>query len=361
MEPKILFILKRREDYNSLIHNQKGLSTGLFNSASFVVDMLNNAGIESILEIAIDNNCIDRLVTQHRPTHVIIEALWVVPSKFTVLTKLHPTVKWIIRLHSEMPFMAGEGMAMNWLGDYIQFPQIYIGVNAPRMLNEVRTFLATATTHTNEETEKRIIYLPNYYPQEYFSKSYKPTNKYRGHKYWIDISCFGAVRPLKNHMTQAVAAVKFANKLGLQLRFHINAGRVEMQGSPVLHNLQGFFQQLSTHGHQMISHEWTPREDFLKLCATMDIGMQCNFSETFNIVSADLISQGVPIVGSNEIPWSCNWFNASPTESDQIADKLMLSYRVPYVNVWLNQWSLTKYTNQTEQVWVKYFKQGLVI
>ena len=74
---RVLFILKRREDYNAVLHSHVGLSTGLFNSASFVNDMLNHSGIDSELEVAIDNNCIDRLVTRHQPDYCIIEALWV--------------------------------------------------------------------------------------------------------------------------------------------------------------------------------------------------------------------------------------------------------------------------------------------
>ena len=109
---KVLFILKRREDYNSVIHSHVGLSTGLYNSASFMNDMLNENGVQSKLVVVPDNNSIDREVTLYRPSHVIIEALWVVPQKFAILQKLHPEVKWIIRLHSEMPFMAGEGNAM---------------------------------------------------------------------------------------------------------------------------------------------------------------------------------------------------------------------------------------------------------
>ena len=164
MTNKVLFILKRREDYNSVTHNKIGLSTGLYNSAKFMQEMLVNSGIDSVLEIAIDNNDIDRLVTQHKPTHVIIEALWVTPTKFSVLIPLHPKVKWIIRLHSEMPFMAGEGMAMDWLGEYIKFPQVYIAANAPRMLDEVRAYLSNVVI---SDMNKKVIYLPNYYPQEY--------------------------------------------------------------------------------------------------------------------------------------------------------------------------------------------------
>jgi len=347
---RVLFILKRREDYNPIKHSPTGLSTGLFNSASFVDDMLKDMGIESNMEVAIDNNCIDRLVNKHKPTHVIIEALWVVPSKFAVLCKLHPTVRWIIRLHSEMPFMAGEGMAMDWLGDYATYKNIDIGVNAPRMLDEVQTYLKIAKGWTDSQTKQRVYYMPNFYPQEYQTKTLDKN------KHWVDVACFGAVRPLKNHMLQAVAALKFARHVGKQLRFHINVGRIEMKGDPALNNLRGFFQHLSDSGHQMIGHEWRPREGFLDLCKEMDIGLQCNFSETFNIVSADLISQGVPVVGSYEIPWATRWFNARPAESNEIADTMISTYDHPGLNVWLNQRNLTKYTNKTKKIWYKLFK-----
>ena len=204
---KVLFILKRREDYDPIKHNPKGLSTGLFNSASFMDQMLVDSGIESNMEVAIDNNCIDRLVTKHRPTHVIIEALWVVPSKFAVLIPLHPNVKWIIRLHSEMPFMAGEGMAMNWLGDYVTYSNIVIGINAPRMMDEISTYLKIKMGWDDNKIKEKVIYMPNYYPQDYVTKEFNTEKEH------LDISCFGAVRPLKNHMLQAVAALKFAKKI----------------------------------------------------------------------------------------------------------------------------------------------------
>jgi hypothetical protein len=348
---KVLFILKRREDYNAILHSHVGLSTGLFNSASFVNDMLTNIGVDSSLEVAIDNNCIDRLVNKHKPTHVIIEALWVVPSKFAILQKLHPSVTWIIRLHSEMPFMAGEGMAMDWLGDYSRFKNIVIGVNAPRMLRETKMYLQHLNQWTDAEADSRVIYMPNYYPQQY-----QPTRSIDKKKDTIDIACFGAIRPLKNHLVQAFAAIDFANQLGKKLRFHVNAGRIEMNGSPVINNLKGLFEQISERGHKMVNHQWRPREDFLKLCSEMDIGLQSSFSETFNIVGADLISQGVPLVSSREIPWAVPVYEAEPTESTDIVDKLMLAYRSTWLNVKTHQWNLTNYTTKTEKIWAKYFK-----
>ena len=151
----------------------------------------------------------------------------------------------------------------------------------------------------------------------------------------------------------------FAKKVNKQLRFHINGNRLEGKGEPILHNIINMFKQLHDSGHQLIMHDWTPREQFLELCSQMDIGMQVNFSETFNIVSADLVSQGVPIVGCNEIPWSSRLFDAMPNDSLDICNTLELAYNYPKLNVWLNQKHLHKYTAQTIFEWKTYFRNIL--
>lgn len=352
----ILFILKRREDYNAIIHSNIGLSTGLYNSASFVNKLLINNNIQSNLVVVNDNNDIDREVTKYKPTHVIIEALWVTPSKFYILQKLHPNVKWIIRIHSELPFMAGEGIAMDWVGDYSVFKNIVIACNAPRMLEEIKLFLKIKNNWNDKHTDNKVIYLPNYYPQVY-----KPARTIDYNKAWVDVGCFGAIRLLKNHIVQAYSALDFANRVGKKLCFHINAGRIEMKGEPVLHNLQGMFQHLYSQGHVLVNHNWSPREQFINLCSQMDIGLQVSFSETFNIVSADYITQGVPVVGSNEIPWLVNEtsndidYCANPTDSKDIANKMLIAYRYPSNNVSQGQRNLKKYTDNTEVIWCKYF------
>ena len=346
---KTLFILKRRLDYSGELHSHIRLSTGLFNSANFMNEMLQANGIDSDIEVAIDNNCIDRLVTKHKPTHVIIEALWVIPTKFEILCKLHPKVTWIIRLHSELPFIASEGNAMKWIGEYSSFKNIIISCNAPRMLHETRKYLQIRNNWSDKTTNERVIYQPNYYPQDYVTK---PFDRNKEH---IDIGCFGSIRPLKNQLLQAHAALQFAKRIDKKLRFHINSGRIEMQGTPVIHNVTGLFDQLAGTGHELVNHQWCPRDEFLEICSQMDIGLQVSFSETFNIVGTDLISQGIPLVGSSEIPWSSNWFNADPTNSHEIANQLYRTYTFPQSNVWLNQYKLTRYTNLTRDIWVDYF------
>lgn len=194
MKSKLLFILKRCEDFDPAKHSTLGMQTGLFNSARFIQDMLLELGLEARMVVVTDNNDIDREVAIYRPTHVIIEALWVVPSKFDVLQKLHPNVTWIVRLHSEIPFIAQEGISADWIGDYLSFKNVNIAVNSPRALSDVRTFLSVARALSKEEARRRVIYLPNYFP-------IAPSMvKVRHHADGpINVGCFGAVRPLKKH------------------------------------------------------------------------------------------------------------------------------------------------------------------
>jgi len=348
---KILFILRRRIDYNSQKHgSSNSLSTGLYNSATYMHEMLLNAGIDSKICVVEDNNKIDKEVSEYKPTHVIIEALWVVPSKFSVLCKLHPKVKWIIRLHSEIPFLGNEGIAFDWIGDYITFKNVIIAPNAKRALKDIRSFVKTKTDWTDSYIEKKVILLPNSYPTVSKRKTYSANDEY------IDVGCFGAVRPMKNHVIQALAAIEFAESIGKKLRFHINSGRVEQRGESVINNLIGIFAHVYDSGHRLINHDWLPREKFIELCSTIDIGMQVSFSETFNIVAADMLSQGVPIVVSEEIPWSNPIFEASPTDRTEMVRKLKLTNKFNWINVYTNQKLLNIYTNKTRNIWLKHFK-----
>jgi len=92
---KILFILKKRSIYSD--GNYTNVNSGLYNSATFVNDMLLSNKVKTNLVQVVDNNEIDKYCHQYRPDIVIIEALWVVPEKFEILQKIHPNITWVIR------------------------------------------------------------------------------------------------------------------------------------------------------------------------------------------------------------------------------------------------------------------------
>jgi hypothetical protein len=287
-KPRVLFILKRRHNYHG--HYEAGLSSGLFNSAKFAADMLRNSGFPVHLVEVTDNNDIDREVARFRPRIVIIEALWVVPEKFKVLQALHPKVIWVIRVHSEAAFLAQEGIAIQWLSEYPTFRNVYVAVNSLEAFSQLATFYPEKGLHTF-----KLLYLPTYYPapkKPIFDKKFCGTT--------INIACMGAIRPLKNHLIQAIAAMRFAVTKGLKLRFHINITRLESGGNAPYRSVVALFQNTR---HELVLHDWMDHEAFIEFLGGVDLSMQVSFSETFCIVAADSVAAGVPIVGSHAVRW----------------------------------------------------------
>jgi hypothetical protein len=302
---RVLFICKRRRGYWGPGEHLAGdLSSGLSNSVSFLVDMLAGIGVAAKAVEVVDNNSIDHEVAAYGATHAIVEALWVVPEKFDVLSKLHPRVQWIVRSHSEAPFLSNEGIATSWIAGYLK-RSIEIMCNSLVAQAQLK---AMATDFG--DAEALITYGPNFYP---LPGRAAVTPHMRVAKGEVHVGCFGAIRPLKNHLAQAIAAISFANAQSLKLRFHVNAGRVEGGASPVLRNLRDLFSASAGGRHLLVEHDWLPHQQFLAtLAAATDIAMQVSFSETFNIVSADSAAVGLPVVGSPAIPWLGAYARALP-------------------------------------------------
>jgi hypothetical protein len=357
-KPRILFILKYRHSYSDtdlFTHAPNSvLSSGLYNSASFVCNMLVEEGYEAELVHVIDANSIDREVTRYRPDVVIIEALWVLPAKFDQLHRLHPDVNWIVRIHSEVPFLALEGSAIERIMGYINHQHVFVAFNAEETYDEFK-ILGEVIGH---DAEEQILYLPNYYPVERNGRVDRPITP-RPNGACIDVGCFGSMRPLKNQLLQAIAAIEYAKKHKLCLRFHINSTRQDNDTAiPVLRNIRALFRGLDNTDYQLVEHAWLERPDFLELISRMDIGLQVSLTESFNIVMADFVSQGVPVVVSQEVNWVPDWLHAQETSSKDIV-KIMeramwLVKRFPSLD-WVRN-SLVREVRKNKNIWLKTMK-----
>lgn len=317
MKPRIQFILKHRDNKFGCDpeYSHGHLSSGLWNSARFVQEMLRDVlGYQTEIVHAIDNNHIDRIVTEYKPDIVVIEAYWVVPEKFGVLVRLHPNITWIVRNHSAMPFVSMENIIVDWSLRYMNYPNVILACNDIRTDREFRNLISVYKPEwESDELFSRCVYLPNYYPVN-FDPRPSPCDDDT-----LDIGCFGAIRPLKNQLIQAVAAIEYANKHGKHLRFHINGTRIEGKGDSIINNIRKLFGLLS---HELVEHPWMDHKEFIELIRTMDVGLQVSYSETFNIVTADMVVNGVPVVTSPEIKWVNSLFHAEPNDSESIVAAL---------------------------------------
>lgn len=325
---KILFICKKRTSY--------GVSYGLINSARFVAESLNKIeGLTAKVIDVIDNNCIDREVTSFKPDIVIIEALWVVPSKFQVLTKLHPNVKWIVRLHSKPEFLANEGIAMEWIAEYVKTPGVQVSANH----KEFARFLAKTFS-------TKIPYTPNIY------EGLCAIQPHVISKWNISIGCFGAIRPLKNHLSQAIAAINFAKKQNKFLFFYINSDRVEQKGEEALKNLRALFK--ATPNTCLIEVPWSDHAKFMATISAMDIVMQVTLSETFNIVSADAVAMGVPILVCPDVEWA-PWLNkANPGSLTSIEKGLTRVWKLGGLLTWYARFKLRCSNKKALKAWLDF-------
>jgi hypothetical protein len=337
---RVLFLLRFREGSGGVTDYSVGhyFSSGLYHSARLVVEMLNASGVDAKLVQVVDSNDIDLEVFAYRPTHVVLEALWVPPAKFGELLPLHPGVVWIVRNHSELPFLAQEGIAIEWLTEYALFGNVYVASNSLDASQDLAPFL-----------NGKSLYLPNYY--HVAPVRVKP--RARGE---LNVGCFGAIRPLKNQLIQAVAAIDFAKQERLPLFFHVNAGRVELDGDNVLRNLRALF---ASAGQMLVEHPWEDYQKFLDILRKdIDVGMQVSLSETFNIVAADMVANGIPIVVSEEIPWAAKQSQAEPTSRTDILAKLR------GVTGWwrqsvarANQDHLNEFSEDAREQWLRVLKQ----
>jgi hypothetical protein len=291
---KVLFLCKRRQSSSGY----PGVSFGLINSATFVADYLRSHGVRAEVHQVTDANDVDREVSNFNARVVVLEALWVTPEKLRELATMprHTSHNrlWVVRVHSRLPFLANEGVAVEWLRAYASIPNVLIAPNTEELAGDLQ-FLGVPS-----------LYLPNVVVQPEYVPNPLTKSKY------VDIGCFGALRPMKNHLAQAVAALEFAETIHRRLRFHINV-EPENDGAPVLKNLRSLF---AGSNHRLVEQPWVSHAPFLGLVHKMDLGMQVSLSETFNIVAADFVSAGVPVVVSPDIAWQTSQLkaNASSTQ-----------------------------------------------
>jgi len=202
-----------------------------------------------------------------------------------------------------------------------------------------------------------ISYMPNYYPV-HLAPDVDHLQPHLPHADdTIRIGCFGAIRPLKNHLSQALAALQYSHRIGKKLEFYINASRIEGGGNQILNNLRGLF--AATPRARLVEQGWLDHEKFLELLEQMDLCLQVSFTETFNIVSADAVFCSVPVVVSSEVSWMGNYAVADPNSVHDIVQRMLAITPNNRANWLMSQWrDLSLYGAHARKIWFDRFGFG---
>lgn len=273
-------------------------------------------------------------------THCVIEAVWVTAENFAKLADEFPHVHFLARCHSQLAFLQVEPGALKLIDDYLQLqawhPSFRFAANSERYCNFVGNGYGA-----------KCLWLPNLYPLA----AHPPVPRAAHGDRVLKIGSFGAMRLMKNHLTAAGAAMEMAHGLSRELEFHVNTGRDENGGIVVIQALQNLL--ASVKWAKLVEVPWAAWPVFVRHLGTLDLTLQLSSSETFNLVTADAVSQGVPSVVSSAIDWvPPRWIaDADNTGDVARAGMALIGDRMAPVDGWR---ALKAYQDRGVRQWLDY-------
>jgi hypothetical protein len=240
-------------------------------------------------------------------SHAVIEAPWVPPSEMAGLLADFPTIHFIVRSHSQIGFLQVEASSVKNLRDLLVMQEVQLNLSVAANTHRLQEFLHKTYT-------QKCLYLPNLYDVERVHRKRDESHRHR----MLRIGSFGALRLLKNHTTAAAAALMMADRHGSDLEFYMNTGRKEnSQANSVEATIKNMFANLRW--AKIVEVPWEEWPVFRQTVAHMDLCLQPSFTETFNIVTADAVAEGVPSVVGSAIEWVPPSWQANTDSADDIA------------------------------------------
>jgi hypothetical protein len=250
-------------------------------------------------------NSIDKYkeIHGHSLTHVVISAPWMSLWDIRNLIAHFPHIKFVVLSHSNVGFLQADPRGVELYRKYSelskQYPNFKVGGNSRQFCDWF-----------NISYKENCIWLPNIYPTERIKS-----------KVWdgippLKIGSFGAIRPEKNFMTAAAAAMVIHSILDVPVELHMSTGGDGCKSTTLpsiiemTENVKGF---------TLIRHHWETWNKFIELIKKMDIMIQVSYTESFNMVTADGISVGVPSVVSPVIWWVPDEWKANPDDAVDVA------------------------------------------
>jgi len=248
---------------------------------------------------------------KHPLTHIVISAPWISVRDLVALVEHFHMIQFIVVSHSNVGFLQADPQGVHLLRDYIElsrkFDNLSVGGNSHRF-----------TSWLEEAYDEQTILLPNMYPAHPHAFDRFCHGVGSMMRDTVRIGSFGAIRPLKNQLTAAAAAIIIAKRSGQPVEFHLSAGREEGGGNVVLSAIEQMTKDVPN--FKLVLDGWRGWIEFRELVKDMDLLIHPSYTESFNIVSADGVSQGVPVVGSHAITWLPNSWKADSDDAIAIAE-----------------------------------------
>jgi hypothetical protein len=285
----------------SAMQNTRALRT-----AGFMAEVHAVGSGQELLEL-IERDRETASLAHHVPlSHVVVSAPWIPTAQLSLMAHQYPDVEFTVLSHSNVGFLQADPRAIALLREGADLeralPNFHIAANSRNLRNWWQAAYQTP-----------MLLLPNMYPFE----AVRPKRTWNGGK--LRIGCFCAIRPYKNVLTAAAAALEVGVRLrASDLEFWISGGRTEGGGTmaEAIHQMYVNVPRAS-----VVQNHWESWPQFLGTIGSMDLLIQPSYTETFNMVTADGISRGVPSVVGEAIMWAPKNWMASTDSAGDLADR----------------------------------------
>jgi hypothetical protein len=254
----------------------------------------------------------------HALTHVVISAPFLPSADLQDMAILNPHIGFAAVCHSNVAFLAVDPNGFRLSREYTHVERsttnFHMAVNCTRLTSWIINTYA-----------RPCWIIPNLYMLDGTTNPHRPP--YSGGT--IRFGCFGATRTLKNILTAGAAALEIGSLNRQNIEFWISTGRAEGAGGTFEALRQMFEGVPAAELKELPWQEWSKFRDQVR---HMHLLLQPSFTESFNVVTADGIAEGVPSVVGPAIAWVPEDWKASADDSSHIAQvgrRLLLDHKAP--------------------------------
>jgi hypothetical protein len=289
--------------YKNFAANRNISHIGLGVAALNTSKCLHESGIAADVWPIVDAADLRARLTRTPLTHVVISAPWIPSQDLQRLVLDFPQTRFAVNCHSNVGFLQADANGVRRFGEGMEVERashnFHMAGNSRKFVDWVESTFGVP-----------CAYLPNLYYIDHHVPRNRPI--FRGGL--LRIGAFGATRALKNLMSAAGAALAISRDFDVDLEFWINSGRDEGGGGI----LSAIHEMFAITRHAKVLHAgWQSWHNHRKTVAQMDLLISCSYTESFNMVTADGIAEGVASVTSDAIDWVPRHWQA---QADDVLD-----------------------------------------
>ena len=263
---------------------------GLGVSAMNTAKVLRRHGIDAHVWPVLHAQDLAARLAEQPASHVVMSAPWIPTAEYQRLATLFPGTQFAVNCHSNVGFLQADTNGVRLVREAMELElgvsNFHLAGNSHRFCKWVRSAYASPCT-----------YLPNLYFLENTSVHQRPLFS----DGTLRIGAFGATRPLKNFMSAAGAALDISRTLKVNLDLWISSGRIE-GGDRYARPLHAMLDGVP--GVRIVENGWESWPKFRRTVGHMHLLIQPSYTESFNMVTADGVAEGVPSVVSEAIDWA---------------------------------------------------------